>query len=651
MYRSVSNGPAHVRIFRALGSNQDAQFLGDPNTADYRNDVLFFPQGNTSGITCGIISDPMVVTDVIGVSSYEFDHPSDESFRTVKPLQVAWSRGLDWKNYGNPLGIGSFLANYPAAISNIEKQVVHPAFRGDVQDTYENMYLYEPPSTFDHLGLEIDVFGTRPLPHAMGIVEGTDINSQGFITFVMKPFGASSINIEADFWHVFNQIYQQVSFMETFSWSPVWYWEYIYTNLGENLSYKTDNHYHFEVEYDYEQHYGVNNLFSKYHVHLLFDVYIVPHNGSENPFVDRSISPECFSIVNGSSYSLIDIGGNYMPNYRDPILPAIAANTHGGPGFYTPLLQRDDSVASSRFYTFRRQGKNDVNYVFDQLRFHTQMCLPHLRPSAFFSASDALSKHIEVLSANHLENLSQLAGLLSILPNLSKLPRIVSKLTKGDPSAIVEAIDYVTDALIKFRFAQSPTVGDAIELATTDVLGELKSLLQSKTYTLYGDFFWEFPEVDNYMGDGRLVLATRSKINITVDMSTLLANYLTLNAMGVLPSLANVWETLPFSFIVDWFTNMDDRLESVDNQLLWMCVRTNWSLHSYKVSYFPSESMLSSYGLESPNSDEPFRITAYFRELSLIMPLLRESKFDFLAPNRGPDPLIVGALTWQKLRS
>lgn len=286
-----------------------------------------------------------------------------------------------------------------------------------------------------------------------------------------------------------------------------------------------------------------------------------------------------------------------------------------------------------------------------KLFFRTNDTLPDLRPSAFYSASDALQKHIEVLQANHLENLSQLSGLLSILPNLTKLPRIVSKLTKGDPSAIVEAIDYITDAIIKFRFAQSPTVGDTIELVTTDVLGELRSLLQSKTYTLYGDFFWEFPEVDNYMGDGRLVLGTRSKVNITIDMSTLLANYLTANSMGLLPTLSRTWAVIPFSFVVDWFTNMDDRLQAVDNQLLWLCLRTNWSLHSYTVSYYPSESVLSSYGLEAPDPDEPFRVTAYFRELSLIGPILRDSRFDFLAPNHGPDPLTVGALTWQKLRS
>jgi hypothetical protein len=134
-YRAITNGPAHVGIFRIVYTNQEGlDHHGDPNWMDYRNDCLFFPQGNVSAVTAGILMDPVPVSDAISVSDFDFEHPSDNSFRTSKPHQDEWSRGQDWKNYGNPLGIASFLANAPAAISNVEKQVSHPAFRGTVAD-------------------------------------------------------------------------------------------------------------------------------------------------------------------------------------------------------------------------------------------------------------------------------------------------------------------------------------------------------------------------------------------------------------------------------------------------------------------------------------------------------------------------------------
>lgn len=651
-YRAITNGPAHVGVFRVVNTNQEGlDHHGDANWMDYRNDCLFFPQGNVSAVTAGILMDPVPVSDIISVSDFDFEHPSDDSFRTSKPHQDEWSRGQDWKNYGNPLGIASFLANAPAAISNVEKQVSHPAFRGTVADLYPSHYGYGFLSNHFHMGMTLEKWTVRPSPHTYGLIQGTGINSNGNITYVQSQ-SAHVSNMEADFWHLQRQIISNVIQSGSHSYIHYGYpyWLYTWRNVVDS-SYKAGNHYHIGLEYEFEKDWDGGRLVSRWQVSLSIDFRFTPVFGSNNPFDVNVIQPSCISITQSNSYSNTFCGGSaYMPNLVLTAPPLEVGLLYDG-AMYTPVLQRDDSVATSRFFTFRRHGRGDPDYIHTYLMQQMRQRMHNLRPSAFHSASDALNKHIEVLSANHLENLTQLSGLLSILPNLSKLPKLVSRLAQRDPAAVIDLIDYITDAIIKFRYAQSPTASDTIELVTTDVLAELKSLLKSETYTLYGDFFWEFPEVDNFMGDGRLTLRTRTKVNLTVDLTTLVSTYLTANAMGVLPSLSNVWATLPFSFVVDWFTNMDDRLKSIDNQLLWLCVRTNWCLHSYKVSYYPSTDLLGSYELESPVIDDPFHVTAYIRELSMIMPLLRESSYDFLAPNHGPDPVIVGALAWQKLRS
>lgn len=615
----------------------------------YINDTLFALQGNTTGYVHGIVTDPVPVYQLLGVSNLKGERTVDVSFVTERPVKDEWSRGVDWKRYGNLLGISSHLSNQIVPPANHEHGVSHPAFRGEIQDIPESLYSYSDPVFYlDYWGSHLDLYTLRPTS-AYGQYQATGLNSQGFLTWNLYQDGGSP-NLSASWFDNLMRVADFAS-VNTVDIQPIYYWLFSYSYVI-NTSYKRGNFWHVGLEYDFKRNFnsGGGDLFAIYHVKIDLDLWIVPHHGSNNPFDVNQIPETIFGVRDNSSVTLTSKGGVYTPNDIPP--SPLQIRPEQRPASFSPVLQRDDSVLESRFFAFRRlTSRKDVNFLHRKLLFKSNDTLPDLRPSAFYSASDALQKHIEVLQANHLENLSQLSGLLSILPNLTKLPRIVSKLTKGDPSAIVEAIDYITDAIIKFRFAQSPTAGDTIELVTTDVLGELRSLLQSKSYTLYGQFFWEFPETENYMGDGRLVLGTRTKIEFEVDLSSLLATYLTANSMGILPTLSRTWAVIPFSFVVDWFTNMDDRLQAVDNQLLWLCLRPKWSLHSYTISYYPSVAMLGAYGLESPNPEEPFRVTAYFREFSLIAPLLRDSRFDFLAPNHGPDPLTVGALTWQKLRS
>lgn len=275
--------------------------------------------------------------------------------------------------------------------------------------------------------------------------------------------------------------------------------------------------------------------------------------------------------------------------------------------------------------------------------------MSQIRPSHFLAASDALTKHIEVLKANNLENLAQLGQILEILPDLSKFSHLIAKAMKGDIGAIKELIDLIANEILKYKFSTKPTSGDASEILNTDVKKMLESITSVKRATLYGNFSYVFTDEENFMKDGRLTLTTRSKVRTYFDMSTLMVAYLTANSVGLLPTLERAWALLPFSFVIDWFTNMSKRLHLVDNQLLYAAVRVPWALHSYKVTYYPSDNALAEFNLINVDPDEPFGLSAYNREFTRYTPKLGESKFDFLRPTRGPDPVTVGALVWQYL--
>ena len=151
------------------------------------------------------------------------------------------------------------------------------------------------------------------------------------------------------------------------------------------------------------------------------------------------------------------------------------------------------------------------------------------------------------------------------------------------------------------------------------------------------------------MNDGTLKLVTRSKIRFISDPSTLWGQMLMANSVGLLPTLSRIWNLLPFSFVVDWFTNMSKRLHLVDDQVLWLALRVVFCTHSYQVTYYPSDERLLEFNLKNAPGGEPFGVSTYIREFTRITPRLVDSPIDFLRPTKGPDPVTVGSLLWQLL--
>jgi len=236
---------------------------------------------------------------------------------------------------------------------------------------------------------------------------------------------------------------------------------------------------------------------------------------------------------------------------------------------------------------------------------------------------------------------------LELIPDLSKLSEILMRLTKGDLSALKDLVDFITEAILQYNYAQRPLIRDGKELTQADLIASLDRLLKTKSFVVYGDFKYVFPDSENFIGPGKLVLETRSKVKANLDMSTLMMSYLCANSLGLMPTLARIWSLIPFSFVVDWFTNMSKRLRLVDNQVLWMATRTAWCLYSYTVTYYPTATELATYGLYNVSESTPFGISVYTREFSRVAPRLSESSFDFLRPTNSPDPVTVGALIWQ----
>jgi hypothetical protein len=429
-------------------------------------------------------------------------------------------------------------------------------------------------------------------------------------------------------------------------------WSYRYYDVSDK-SFRTSAGYVIDTTYSFDMRWFGTYRVTTFKVHLNYAIGWQPIYGGANISAFNHVADGVTVIRNNSSSEYVS-HADIIPWDPPAMGPGVVTTNLVVSKYtpYTPLFTDVAQVGSGyvpNFITYRKYDKNYINRRHTAIRDAVEQRLPDIRPSAFLAAADALNKNIQVLSSNNLQNLQHLKDILSLLPDLPKLARLVAKAASGDPSVIVDIIDFITEEILKLKFQREPLSRDLSELARKDIKADLEKVLRSKHATIYGEFNYTFSDSENFCHDGVLKLETRAKVRIHSDPSTLLTAILTANSIGLLPSLSRIWSLLPFSFVVDWFTNESKRLKLVDTQVLYMTFRISQCLYSYKVVYYPSPDELSRWGLESYDSGDPFGISVYQRELSRYAPRLSDSKFDFLRVTRGPDPLTVGSLVWQLL--
>lgn len=678
MYVSRSTGPAHIELYVVVGLNQINGSVPTSGSHSYCGDSTFNDLLYSIDISRKpyLKSLPMRIVDVTSSVAYPNQRPRENGFLIQKPQKVIWNGELDWERYGSLFGILNRFEQTSDQAFMLEHGVEHLSFVGDVMDVTQSPYFEYLGDSF-HSNIPGDV--EYPLLHhnitaPYGNYRVSGINDFGYFQYDdPTPHISYYENMYLPDFDYYEFVQKRAQFIEDsggeVSVQPTGSsaWETFSRNVVNN-SHKSDNYYHIDVRYEYEiiergNYFGDYEVHSVYQVHLDFSVAF--HKALEgspsltdwNPISSLTVTltDNCsvsvtdsyeYRVAYGKRYGVVPyattgagLSARILSNGADPTRVVSA---------FSPPEQT--TGIESNLQLFMRQGTQHPHSYVNRCKRSVDINMSAIRPSSFYSASDALHKSIDVLKSNNIENLTQLSGILGLIPDLPGLGRLIAKASRKDPSALIDLVDFVTDAVLAYRFAQRPTALDTEEILSTDFKAEISDLLQLQSFTGYGEFHHTFDDFSPPMGgEGLTTLVTRSKVRLTFDMSNLMATYLVGNSVGLLPTLSNLWAVVPFSFVVDWFTGMSDRLKSVDDQLLWMAVTTQWCLHSYAITYYPTPEELSSYGLVS-SSEKPFGLRYYIREFSLCMPKLRDSKYDYLAPDHGPDPIVVGSLVWQSIR-
>lgn len=653
MYYSSSDGRSYCKLaayIRTVGGNGPILSSWNP---DY--DMYYWGDRSfgfdTSLEAPGFISGWVPTGECLGIPESQWDTPYPIDFRVHKPDVLDYSGPEDYHRY---YATGSsFFTGFPDTTFKAENQVMHLGYRGHIMDIYGDttpVFRQTVYPSWRMTGLTPDLPGydlTDLSSKGYGAqMIGTD--PQGHRIFQlgsMSPYVFSyptfSLQRQLETWDAWmgshGALDTQIAFL---TWST-------YRNWSNNSTFGEFG-FKLDVEYDYDLSWNriLSNSepgsYATFHVHKKIDLVVVPYIGNNFPSDLNFPGANCFRVEDNTEVSVVSSNIRFGGEATVGDIPRMEVFSST---IASSLLQEEMSDVPN-FVSYRFADKQYLNRRTDIHKRVFDSMMDDLRPSSFLSSADALNKHLEILSTNHLQTLQKLSDVMGLLPDLVEIPRLIKKIASGDISALKDLIDYVTDAILRYRFSQAPAAKALDEVLGTSAEAFLQDLGRRASYTIYGDFTWEFPPEQNPYRDGKLVLVTRSKVRISSDLSTLMGSLLMANSVGLLPTLSRIWEILPFSFVVDWFTGMNRRLKLFDTQLAYMAFRTDWCLHSYKLIYYPSDEALEAYNLMNPSPEEPFCITAYKREKSVWMPRLQNGAYDFVSVN-GANPITAGALVWQ----
>lgn len=268
--------------------------------------------------------------------------------------------------------------------------------------------------------------------------------------------------------------------------------------------------------------------------------------------------------------------------------------------------------------------------------------------SSVYSFQNALEAFLINLKNNYLEVLKELPELPELIPDVKLLIQSLTDISRLNLRGLVRLGSFISSTHLKYSFGIAPNLQVVEELNRYE--SKLYSLfdegLKAKTYLLRGSFFYPFLEKESGPWTGS-ELTTRTLASVTTVSNPFFKALTDLYGVGISPTLQNIWEILPGSFVVDWFTNMSARYKAIDLQLISFAVRCNWFEHSYTVS----SPLKSTSGIlpHMGNPSSQLQHKYYARDLSLARPCIVNGPIDFLRVRSSPSLGIVGSLLYQIL--
>jgi len=142
-------------------------------------------------------------------------------------------------------------------------------------------------------------------------------------------------------------------------------------------------------------------------------------------------------------------------------------------------------------------------------------------------------------------------------------------------------------------------------------------------------------------------LTARTKIVIDAGPKALLRQILFADGFGILPKPSNLWDLIPFSFVVNWLTGVGANIRKAEYGAILAFVNVYY-VHSYLLESPLVADDLTPYGVHSDMIDG-LTMRWYRRYVSTYLPMPTSSIFDFAMPTGSPPLFTVASLLLQLL--
>lgn len=266
-----------------------------------------------------------------------------------------------------------------------------------------------------------------------------------------------------------------------------------------------------------------------------------------------------------------------------------------------------------------------------------------LVPSSLHSSVDAYKQAEGYLGVNLLQNVVKIPDILDNVTFIRDAVKVLGRLTKRDLSIATfrDVINLATSAELRANFEWRPYV-DFFTRYLPLMLSTFQQLGLHGHVVGYGSFRFK---IFNDLGRDEVTLVTRTKLVMDASPSGLLSAAIGLDVLGLLPKASNLWDLIPFTFVVNWFTGVGEAMRRAEYAIFLSTIPA-YFVHTYTITS-PLRADELAFLKASSAGVHPAILKLYYRDFTTYNPAFKESRFNFGIPTHLPNVGILGSLLYQ----
>lgn len=255
----------------------------------------------------------------------------------------------------------------------------------------------------------------------------------------------------------------------------------------------------------------------------------------------------------------------------------------------------------------------------------------------------AVDDSVVQLMMNNLANIQQMNLLAPLIDSFKLAIQIYRDLKAKDyVSATYDFISFVSNAFLLYKFGICTTLSDARTFVKgiSKVIEAIVDADYFKPVHVRGTFKLAIPDGELYRYTGLSAVSHCHGV-LRWTQNSFMAALMPTKAIGLYPSLVNLWDLARWSFIIDWYTNIDDRLAIVDSQFQSAIMMDVTGVTSSVEIRVPLDKFLS-------NAEDDRMVAGYPRPYVSLYQRVKEAYAPSFYPTRL-DYFPAKGLTWDRV--